>query len=115
MLAPDRGGRHPSIRPAGVPLQDDVDWQREDDGDCKLKRAEKGRELRNACGPETGEPSETENRAREIVVLNAAAALIVAGRSSEPESAAALAAEAIDSGAAERLLSRLAERSHQPA
>ena len=53
--------------------------------------------------------------ARDIVVLNAAAALIVAGRSTEPESAAAIADEAIDSGAAERLLSRLAERSHQPA
>jgi anthranilate phosphoribosyltransferase len=53
--------------------------------------------------------------ARDIVVLNAAAALIVAGRSTEPKSAAALAAETIDSGAAERLLSQLADRSHRPA
>jgi anthranilate phosphoribosyltransferase len=53
--------------------------------------------------------------ARDIVVLNAAAALLAAGRATEPTSAAALAAEAIDSGAAERLLSRLAERSHQSA
>jgi len=53
--------------------------------------------------------------ARDIVILNAAAALLIAGRATEPKSAAAIAAEAIDSGAAERLLSRLAERSHQSA
>ena len=53
--------------------------------------------------------------ARDIVILNAAAGLLAAGRATEPKSAAALAAEAIDSGAAERLLARLAERSHQPA
>jgi anthranilate phosphoribosyltransferase len=52
---------------------------------------------------------------RDIVILNAAAALLVARRATEPKSAAVLAAEAIDSGAAERLLSQLAARSHQPA
>ncbi len=58
-----------------------------------------------------GEPG----AARDIVVLNAAAGLIVAGRAAEPKAAATLAAEAIDSGAAERLLEQLAVRSHQPA
>jgi anthranilate phosphoribosyltransferase len=52
--------------------------------------------------------------ARDIVILNAAAALLIAGRATEPKSAAGLAAEAVDSGAAERLLTRLAERSHLP-
>jgi anthranilate phosphoribosyltransferase len=53
--------------------------------------------------------------AREIVVLNAAAALVVAGRSGQPVEAAHLAAEAIDSGAARDLLARLVERSNSPA
>jgi anthranilate phosphoribosyltransferase len=53
--------------------------------------------------------------ARDIVVLNAAAGLLVADRASDTKDAAALAAEAIDSGAAEQLLSRLAARSHRPA
>ncbi len=53
--------------------------------------------------------------ARDIVVLNAAAGLLVAGRATEPKAAAALAAQAIDSGAADAMLSRLAARSHQPA
>jgi anthranilate phosphoribosyltransferase len=53
--------------------------------------------------------------ARDIVILNAAAGLLAAGRANEPKSAAALAAEAIDSGAAERLLAQLAVRSHQMA
>lgn len=53
--------------------------------------------------------------AREIVVLNAAAALVVAGRSEQPVEAAHLAAEAIDSGAARDLLARLVERSNSPA
>jgi anthranilate phosphoribosyltransferase len=44
---------------------------------------------------------------RDIVVLNAAAALWVAGKSEEPRDAARLAADAIDSGAAAALLSRL--------
>jgi anthranilate phosphoribosyltransferase len=53
--------------------------------------------------------------AHDIVILNAAAALVAAGCAAEPKSAAMIAGEAIDSGAAERLLKRLAERSHQPA
>src|SRR5262249_54454183 len=53
--------------------------------------------------------------ARDIVILNAAASLVIAGRAADPKAAAALAAEAIDSGAAKQLLSRLAARSHQPA
>jgi len=47
---------------------------------------------------------------RDIVVANAAAALWTAGRSESLEECARQAAEAIDSGAAERLLARLAER-----
>lgn len=53
--------------------------------------------------------------ARDIVVLNAAAALWTAGRCETPREAAALAAEAIASGAAADLLARLVERSHRPA
>jgi anthranilate phosphoribosyltransferase len=47
---------------------------------------------------------------RDIVVVNAAAALWTAGRSDSLVECARLAAEAIDSGAAERLLGRLAAR-----
>ncbi len=50
---------------------------------------------------------------RDIVVLNAAAALIVAGKASNPEQAAVKAAEAIDSGDARELLKQLGELSHQ--
>lgn len=53
--------------------------------------------------------------ARDIVVLNAAAALIAADVADTPRDAAARAAEAIDSGAASGLLTRLEERSHAPA
>jgi len=44
---------------------------------------------------------------RDIVLLNAAAALVVAGRAAELRDGMALAAEAIDSGAATRVLDRL--------
>lgn len=47
--------------------------------------------------------------ARDVVILNAAAALWVAGRAQSPIECARLAAEAIDSGAAQGLLARLAE------
>ncbi|WP_442484817.1 anthranilate phosphoribosyltransferase [Aeoliella sp. SH292] len=50
--------------------------------------------------------------ARDVVVLNAAAALIAAGVADSPEAAAKLATQAIDSGAAAELLAKLAERSH---
>ncbi|TWT77804.1 Anthranilate phosphoribosyltransferase [Posidoniimonas polymericola] len=50
---------------------------------------------------------------RGIVVLNAAAALIIAGIAEGPREGATKAAEAIDSGAASGLLARLGELSHQ--
>jgi anthranilate phosphoribosyltransferase len=50
---------------------------------------------------------------REIVIVNAAAALIAAGRSEHPRDAAALAAEAIDSGNAAELCRRLVEFTNQ--
>lgn len=50
--------------------------------------------------------------ARDIVVLNSAAALLAAGRATEPRSCAQIASEAIDSGAADRLLTELARKSH---
>lgn len=57
----------------------------------------------------------TRGPARDIVVLNAAAGLIAFGKSNDPKAAAAEAAAAIDSGAAESLLDRLAKLSHQAA
>jgi anthranilate phosphoribosyltransferase len=53
--------------------------------------------------------------ARDIVVLNAAAGLLVAGRSATPRDAAALAAESIDSGATAKLLEKLVHLSHERA
>ncbi|TWT42942.1 anthranilate phosphoribosyltransferase [Botrimarina hoheduenensis] len=53
--------------------------------------------------------------ARDIVVLNAAAALLVAGVVRTPVEGASRASEAISSGAAADLLARLAERSHAAA
>ena len=53
--------------------------------------------------------------ARDIVLLNAGAGLIAAGRVTNPSEAAQLAAAAIDSGAAAELLQRLAQLSHSPA
>ena len=50
--------------------------------------------------------------ARDIVILNAAAALVAFGKTDDLKSAAAQAPIAIDSGAARDLLSRLAVRSH---
>jgi anthranilate phosphoribosyltransferase len=47
---------------------------------------------------------------RDIVVLNAAAALWTAGKAASPRDCATLAAAAIDTGAASELLARLAER-----
>ena len=49
---------------------------------------------------------------RDVVIMNAAAALIAAGKATNPADGAQQAAEAIDSGAAAGLLSRLAEVSH---
>ena len=53
--------------------------------------------------------------ARDLVILNAAAGLIAFGKTDNPKLAATEAATAIDSGAAETLLVRLAKRSYQPA
>jgi anthranilate phosphoribosyltransferase len=53
--------------------------------------------------------------ARDLVVLNAAAGLIAAGKVSEPRAAAEAVGQAIDQGAAQALLQRLAARSHLPA
>jgi anthranilate phosphoribosyltransferase len=50
--------------------------------------------------------------ARDIVVLNAAAALWLAEKAASPKECAELAAEAIDSGAARELLARLVELSN---
>ena len=50
---------------------------------------------------------------RDIVVINAAAALIASGHATEPREGAKLAAEAVNSGAAAELLEKLAERSHR--
>jgi anthranilate phosphoribosyltransferase len=52
--------------------------------------------------------------ARDIVVLNAAAGLLVVGRADNPRDAAALATESIDSGAAANLLQKLVRLSHEP-
>ena len=51
--------------------------------------------------------------ARDVVVLNAAAALWLAGKENDPKGCTRLVAEAIDSGAASDLLSRLASLSSQ--
>ncbi|HEX4415538.1 MAG TPA: anthranilate phosphoribosyltransferase [Lacipirellulaceae bacterium] len=53
--------------------------------------------------------------ARDIILLNAGAALIVAGRTSDPKTAAQIAANAIDSGTAKNLLTALVEKSYVPA
>jgi anthranilate phosphoribosyltransferase len=52
--------------------------------------------------------------ARDIVLLNAAAGLLAAGRITQPEEAATIAAEAIDNGAANALLENLVVRSNAP-
>ncbi|MCG8586029.1 MAG: anthranilate phosphoribosyltransferase, partial [Pirellulales bacterium] len=49
---------------------------------------------------------------RDIVVLNAAAALLTAGKEPDPQACAQAASDAIDSGAARDLLTRLGEASN---
>jgi anthranilate phosphoribosyltransferase len=51
---------------------------------------------------------------RDIVLLNAAAGLIVAGKEGDLRSAAALAANTIDSGAAKALMDRMANDKGEP-
>jgi anthranilate phosphoribosyltransferase len=53
--------------------------------------------------------------ARDIVVLNAAAGLVAAGKTDDLKAAAGLTVEAILSGSAAQLLASLAARSHEPA
>lgn len=53
--------------------------------------------------------------ARDLVLLNAAAALIAFGKTDDPRLAAAECAAAIDEAVAKKLLARLAQRSHEPA
>src|SRR3954471_3585970 len=53
--------------------------------------------------------------ARDIVVLNAAAGLLAAGHATEPQAPAERTAQAIESGAAQELLAKLAECSHRSA
>jgi anthranilate phosphoribosyltransferase len=50
-----------------------------------------------------------------MVLLNAAAGLIAAGKTADPPSAVAQAAGAIDSGPARTLLAHLAQRSYEHA
>jgi anthranilate phosphoribosyltransferase len=52
---------------------------------------------------------------RDVVLLNAAAALIIAGRAGDLRDGVALAAKAIDSGAAKRVLARLIAITNEPA
>jgi len=61
--------------------------------------------VQRLLGGEQGPP-------RDVVILNAAAGLIAAGKTDDTLSAAKLAAEAIDTGAATELLTKLGERSH---
>lgn len=61
--------------------------------------------VRRLLGGEQGPP-------RDVVILNAAAGLIAAGKTNDPLAAAKLAAEAIDTGAATELLTKLGECSH---
>jgi anthranilate phosphoribosyltransferase len=67
--------------------------------------AESAAIIRGILSGERGPP-------RDIVVLNAAAALWTAGRNNNPQQCARLAAEAIDSGAARTTLERLVALSH---
>ncbi|QEG36623.1 anthranilate phosphoribosyltransferase [Bythopirellula goksoeyrii] len=53
--------------------------------------------------------------ARDIVLLNAAAGLLVVGHSASPKEAASVTAEAIDRGKAQALLDQLVCLSHEPA
>ena len=69
-------------------------------GDAAASATIAGEVLRGGRGPR-----------RDVVVLNAAAALVVAGRVADLKEGAALAAKAIDEGRAARLLDRVRELS----
>jgi len=105
-VAESRGSETAS---SAVPNVREFVWQPEDFG---LRKADKS--AMRADGPQTSAAIIREILAgatgppRDIVVLNAAAALWTAGKSANPIDCAALAAEAIDSGAAGELLTGLA-------
>ncbi|MBL9124325.1 MAG: anthranilate phosphoribosyltransferase [Planctomycetaceae bacterium] len=96
---------------SGAPAE--LVWQPEDFGIARLSldpirissAAESAARIRAVLAGERGP-------ARDIVVLNAAAAILVARSASEPAAAAQRAAEAIDSGAARDILDRLARLTH---
>lgn len=90
-------------------------WRPEDFGMAPASRqtlaaadaAESAARIRSVLGGEKGP-------ARDVVLMNSAAALWTAGKQGELRQCVALAAEAIDSGAARELLSRLAAMSQSP-
>jgi anthranilate phosphoribosyltransferase len=94
--------------------QNELEWTPEDFG---LQRGSV--ELLRVDGPESSAAmvrqvlAGTPGPARDIVLLNGAAGLLAAGVCDDPIDAARQAAEAIDRGAAERLLEQLVQRSHQ--
>ncbi len=96
--------------------QRDFEWQPDDfgirrqplDGLAVEGPVESAAMIRRILAGQPGPP-------RDIVVLNAAAGLIAAGKTNQPKEAAEQVAAAIDSGAAADLLGRLAVRSHEPA
>ena len=55
----------------------------------------------------------TKNAYRDIVILNAAAALVVAGKAANIRAGAVMAGEAIDSGAAQNVLEKLVKLTNQ--
>ncbi len=86
--------------------------------DAGLKKASL-EELRGGAPEENAKALATalsgmENAYRRAVLLNAAAGLLIAGKAPDLKSGAALAAEAIDSGNAYRLLNKLSDVSHTP-
>lgn len=101
------------VTPAG---ENEFDWEPED-----FAISRRGLDTLQITGPEEsvqlvrsvldGEPG----AARDIVLLNAAAGLLVVGHSATPREAAVIAAEAIDRGKVKELLGQLVRLSHEPA
>lgn len=101
------------VSQAGAGDRHELVWQPEDFGIARSSldpirisnAAESAAIIRSVLAGEPGP-------ARDIVVLNAAAALLVAHSASEPTIAAQRAAEAIDRGDAQEILAELARLSH---
>ncbi len=101
------------VTPAG---ETEFDWEPEE-----FAITRRGLDTLQISGPEEsvklvrnvldGEPG----AARDIVLLNAAAGLLVFGHCDSPRQAAAIAAEAIDRGKVKELLAQLVRLSHEPA